>query len=835
LSNDCYSDRSTTVTLYPTSQQKDILEKIKWSNAENPIPQGTLGDIGLTTQIIGPDEFNQTIVLKIPYEPKNVLGIDPHSIRIFRWDDLSKFLHPVWNSGINTSQRFVWAKINRPGLYTVIGLPRDPFLRKILWGMARDRRYSDLESAAVMNSITKKYLQILLDDSSQQEVENVIQEIETQFIPDFPSEVTKRGTHGSEMPFIANIELPLHELPPVFKQRVENLKTPQGGLPEESLFYMPEDIRINELNTGQRFLPKSSWFPDWWMYHHDELHSGQASSSSNITSTSISRMQLVYSIPLDGPVISIPCIVNSKVFVGTGNSKEAAKENSEGGTLYRIDLVSGNIERTFNFRTDPGHGSSQGFSGIGSSPAIVAGKIYFSGLDGRIYCLDANTFDPIWITDLRNPDPAHNQPVQNIDVDRYERLNRIPDGASAEGWSSPLVVNNKVYVGFGEGESGAYGFVYCLNANSGHVIWLFCTNKVSKDKNVNNRPNVIPLSAIGKLLAGFEMSEDPAFKGVSVWSSCTYDSELNQIFVATGNSTTDTESEGNDQISDTEEKYDNAYGCGVLALGADSGEFKGFFQQSSLDNYRSTDDDVDIGASPLLFKINNDDDQEGKEVGATKYNKRLAIGGKNGSFFLLNPKQMELEKKRQLLPKDAKNNNTIGEIDNPFKDSMMPMYENMYGIFGTTAVHYGSKRLFVGIGGYDNSIDTCSTPFMRALDWETLEDVWITSTDRIKTYDVARYMLPSPPMYHTEGEAGLSSPAVVNDVVFMSTSKPGFYAFEVETGLCVWEAPEFISQSAGREALKGITMLGPAIYRDYVVIGYARGAADGILFVYSLG
>jgi glucose dehydrogenase len=159
---------------------------------------------------------------------------------------------------------------------------------------------------------------------------------------------------------------------------------------------------------------------------------------------------------------------------------------------------------------------------------------------------------------------------------------------------------------------------------------------------VNNRSNVIPSGAIGKLLPGFERSEDPMFREVSVWSSCAYDSELNQIFVGRGNSTTDTEKEGNDQILDTEDKYDNEYGCGVLALDADTSEFKRFFQQSNLDNYRSSDDDVDIGASPLLFKTNDEQDDD-EEESTTKYNKRLAIGGNNGSFFLLDPKQMKLK------------------------------------------------------------------------------------------------------------------------------------------------------------------------------------------------
>ena len=64
-------------------------------------------------------------------------------------------------------------------------------------------------------------------------------------------------------------------------------------------------------------------------------------------------------------------------------------------------------------------------------------------------------------------------------------------------------------------------------------------------------------------------------------------------------------------------------------------------------------------------------------------------------------------------------------------------------------------------------------------------------------------------MYTSPNEAGLSSPAVVNDVVFVSTTNPGLYAFHVETGLCLWSA----------DGLAPGYLLGPAIYGNYVVIG----------------
>ena len=43
-------------------------------------------------------------------------------------------------------------------------------------------------------------------------------------------------------------------------------------------------------------------------------------------------------------------------------------------------------------------------------------------------------------------------------------------------------------------------------------------------------------------------------------------------------------------------------------------------------------------------------------------------------------------------------------------------------------------------------------------------------------------------MCTTQGEAGLDSLGLINNVVFVGTTKPGFYAFSVEAGLPLWSA-----------------------------------------------
>ena len=444
---------------------------------------------------------------------------------------------------------------------------------------------------------------------------------------------------------------------------------------------------------------------------------------------------------------------------------------SSGGTLYKIKLNNGAIEKTFTFNTSPGEGSRQGYAGIGSSPAVTGGRVYFSGLDGKLYCLNSGNLGLIWVTDLRNYDAAHNQPVTHN------------ASAEAEGWSGPLVVNGRVYVGFGEGESNTYGFVYCLDAKTGNVIWLFCTNKFGPG---DNAPNVIPASVVGgPLPSGFSSHADPPEKGASPWSSCCYNSELNRVYIGTGNAIPDTPL--------PEPNYSN----GCISLDATTGTFRGFFQPAAASSYRPVDMDVDVPAGPMLFR------REGKLV--------LAIGSKNGSFFLIDPDTMAVLSQRQLLPYDS--------MGNPFPaiDPGAGPHENMYGVFGTASVHSGLKRLYIGLGGYSGAIDFNTTPFMRVVDWTSLADAWATAGS-----NPPKYTVPVPPMYTTAGEAGLSSPSIVNDVVFISTTKSRLYAFDAATGLNLWASP---SVGAG-----SFYMMGPAIYRKYVV----TGSSNGRLYIYSI-
>lgn len=789
---------SSQPRLAQATPEFDPAERLKIRKADNPQPRGTLGDIGLSAEVTGPAEFPLTVLIQ-PFERSQLVGIDPASVRVFRWDKKSKALRPVWNSGINLELRYSWARINRPGIYVPLGLPRDRLLQEALRDLALQRALSDVDADEKSHALTQQGLELLTQAPLEglHDLRQLLTVIEFQTgLGPFTENEVRLGNGGHLLPF----PLPGDATPEEFTKRLAQLETPPGGLPEEALFNPPDrpeerdgpwplsstrkplwdliDTTVLDRTLGKARLQDeliarirlcAFFSPDWYMYHHDERHTGVASGCSDINSTNVSSMTLRHVVPLPGgnTINTIPSIVGDKIYVGTYGGSNCS--------LYQIDISTGTIEASF-----PTPVRSPAYSqGIGGSPAIVAGKVYFSNIPGRVYCLDAATFTQLWMTDLRFADAAHNQPVNNPQGDCF---------------TSPLVVNGRVYVGSGEGESGAWGFIFCLDANTGNVIWLFCANQFVNG--TDNSPNVIPASAVGitPLPPGFSSHADPPHTGASVWSSCAYDRSLNRIYAGTGNT----------QQADFNPLPDFPYGSGVLSLDATTGDFRGYFQPAQSDDYRANDTDVDISSSPTIFMR-----------GSTHV---VGIGSKGGSYFLLDANTMTVLARRQLLPRDAVTGANISTVD-PHSGPG----ENLWGVFATAAVHTGLGRLFVGLGGYGGISDFHVTPFMRALDWNTLNDAWATSVQTVGPNQVSKYTVPVPPMY-TANEAGLSSPALVDNVVFVTTSKPALYALDATTGLCLWAAPGLGSVGSGT------FVLGPAVYGNYVVIG-----AGSSIYIYKLG
>ena len=561
----------------------------------------------------------------------------------------------------------------------------------------------------------------------------------------------------------------------------------------------------------------------WWMYHGDPAHTGFVGSGSAINAAAFrgKTFGILHTLNIGGSILSVPAVTGGFIYVGLANSRDVIGEL--GGTLLKIELASGSIVSKFTWSIPANDRDAHGFCGMGCTPSVVGdgetGKVYFVGFNAKLYCLNTADLSLVWTTDLRNRDLPQNQPIQTFDPTADPT--QTPPAA---GWSAPLVINGRVYLGIGEGENpNINSFVFCLDAASGKVVWIFCTNQYVSGQ--PNLPNQLPALAVSAPVPpGFTVvPAAPVTLGCSVWGCIAYDAKLNRLYCPTGNG-----------VPDLGLGKTPGWANGLLSLDATTGAFKAYYGMPPESNYRDSDIDVNVGASPTVFDLDN--------------RRVVAVGCKNGSFHVLDADTLALIKWRQLLPtyNDGTQIPTVdphpseaqadASVQNPRianRQSDDDQAENYSGIYSTAAVHPPSRKIFVGIGGNNYhsvaaGIDTPNTPFMRALDYNTLADAW-----PVDNGNPPRYTKAQPPLYTNFSESGLSSPAVVNDVVFMATTYVSLYAFSVADGTMLFE-DRLGEQTGGFNGGYGYCM-GPAVCGNYVVAGaLVFGGDGGVLRIYGI-
>jgi alcohol dehydrogenase (cytochrome c) len=137
--------------------------------------------------------------------------------------------------------------------------------------------------------------------------------------------------------------------------------------------------------------------------------------------------------------------------------------------------------------------------------------------------------------------------------------------------SAPLVVKDKIIVGTSGGDDGVRGFVAAYDAETGKLAWRFWT-----------------IPAPGEF--GSESWPGDLYQhgGGTTWMPGTYDPELNTLFWGTSNPSPDFEG--------SVRPGDDLYTDCLLALDADSGKLKWYFQFTPHDLY-----DYDAAETPVLL------------------------------------------------------------------------------------------------------------------------------------------------------------------------------------------------------------------------------------------
>jgi len=282
--------------------------------------------------------------------------------------------------------------------------------------------------------------------------------------------------------------------------------------------------------------------------------------------------------------------------------------------LHQVDAANvKNLELKWVFQ-------AQSLQKFETTPLVVDGIMYLTQPPNDVVALDARTGRAFWVYHYA-PSPAArpccgivNRGVAilgdslfmatvdahlvAIDAKNGHALWNVQLAEAAAGYAmtlAPLVVKDRVIVGVAGGEFGVRGFIAAYEARTGKQAWRFDTIPKPDDPGHDS-------------WRGGDWEHGSA----AVWLTGSYDPDLNLTYWGTGNP-------GPDWNPD-QRPGDNLYSDSVLALDADTGKLKWYFQFTPHDPY-----DYDSVQIPVLVNANWNGNP-----------RRLMLwGNRNGFFYVL--------------------------------------------------------------------------------------------------------------------------------------------------------------------------------------------------------
>ncbi len=240
--------------------------------------------------------------------------------------------------------------------------------------------------------------------------------------------------------------------------------------------------------------------------------------------------------------------------------------------------------------------------GVETSPIVADGVMYATAPWSVVHAIDAETGEGLWQYDPMVPKQWGRWACCDV-VNRGVALwqDRIVFGtldgrlialASADGkllWEvqttprdkaytitgAPRIVGNKVIIGNGGAEYGVRGFVTAYDLKTGEQLWRFYTVPGDPSQPIEH-PD---LEAAMSTWTGEWWKVGG---GGTAWDSMAFDPEQNLIYVGVGNGSPWSRYERSPGGGD------NLYLCSVIALDADTGRLRWYYQTTPGDNWDYT-------------------------------------------------------------------------------------------------------------------------------------------------------------------------------------------------------------------------------------------------------
>ncbi len=321
---------------------------------------------------------------------------------------------------------------------------------------------------------------------------------------------------------------------------------------------------------------------------------------------------------------------------------------------------------------------------------------------------------------------------------------------------APLVVKDQVVVGTSGGDSGVRGFLAAFDAVTGKKKWQRWT-----------------IPGPGELGSSSWPGDSYLHGGGTTWMPGTYDPELNTLYWTTSN--------GSPDFVGDSRPGDDLYTACVLALDADTGEMKWYFQFTPHDLY-----DYDATETPILIDT--------VENGKTQH--LLLQANRNGYFYVLDRTNGKFLRATPFVQKLnwAKGVDASGR---PILTGQIPSPEGTYicpGIDGATNWFSPSYNPDTGCL-YVIALERCDIFFAKPRKFELGQTFYNTGTNRPPTEKSQKILLALSP---SDGKAVWRYPQVgsgrswggtlttAGGLLFFGDDSESFEAVEASNGRVLW-------------------------------------------------
>ena len=408
---------------------------------------------------------------------------------------------------------------------------------------------------------------------------------------------------------------------------------------EPAVTAMVNEARIAAMDTAE---------PGAWLTYGRNYEEQRFSPLTQINQETVSELGIAWYKDLHTfhPLEATPLIIDGVMYFSTPFNIIYALDAKSGEEIWRYDPQV------------PGETARDACCGVISRGlAAYQGRIYAATLDGRLIALDAATGIPVWEVDTI--------------IDRTRQYTIT---------GAPRVASGKVFIGNGGAEYGVRGYVTAYDADTGEQAWRFYT--VPGDPALPFEHPEMELAA--KTWKGGEWWKIGG--GGTVWNSIVYDPDFHSVYLGVGNGAPWT------RVIRSPGGGDNLFLASIVALDADTGVMKWYYQTTPGDNW-------DYTAVQDMMLADMEIDGEQRKV--------LMQAPKNGFFYVIDRSDGKLLRAHKFATTtwathvDMTTGRPVENPDKAYIDNAQWILPGPFGAHNWQAMSYDASRGLIYFDSHD--------------------------------------------------------------------------------------------------------------------------------------